>query len=419
MESKNLQFVIICAIFLIIGQVEAGRVEVGQVEAQNARCDYSYDYHWSYGYKTKNASYYKCNLDTEQANYGEKLTGIDGQHITRHTDADVKYINKYLDDKLNTFSSIFCKKFPNIEVIQINDAELEEIDDDSLSNCQNLDKFLLFGNKIQEIPENLLTRNLKLTILWININQLTTLPENLFLNQNKLEELDLYENQIDFLPSNIFRPLVKLQVLYLSNNKLESINPEWFVNLQSLKWLGLKGNQIEKIPSKCFVSLRSLEELHLYDNMIKALSPDSFDGLHNLQILSLYSNEISDLPVGVFAPLKSLQIISLYNNKLTTIHSDSFGIHNHLTDVYLENNKINAIDEKFIDNTAVSRLSMKSNICSRSAYQSTTDIKNNIKKCFDNYQHRTTQELTSCGKGIKAVGTIIGGTEVMRGTYPW
>jgi len=425
MKNKILQFVHFCAILWL----------TDQVEGQTARCDYSYEYHWTTSYKTTNASYYTCNLDTRQANYDEKLTRIDGQHETGHTDANVKYIRNYNYNKLKTLSLIFCQKFPNLEAIRISDAELESVDEDSLSNCKNLDHLWLSGNKIRELPEYLLIRNSKLTLFWVKNSQLTTLPENLFLNQKELEDLELHENQINFLPSNIFRPLAKLEVLYLWGNKLQSINPEWFVNLQNLKWLALDGNQISEIPSKCFASLRNLEQLWLYQNRIKTLNSDNFDGLQNLQVLSLYSNEISDLPVGVFTPLKSLQELYLRNNKLTTIHSDSFGIHNKLTIVWLQDNRINAIDEKFIDNTAISTLNMINNICSKLHMTSKNEIKPNLKKCFDNYQPRpqpqpqvtpypfrnqfSTSNQNICGKSSTGEGNIVGGSFISRGSFPW
>jgi len=395
MIQKNLQFLIFCAIFWLINQVEG----------QTAKCDY------------KNyASYYTCNLDTGDANYNEELTRIDGQQETGHTDTDVKLIRNDKDNKLKTFSSIFCKKFSNLEVIRIVDAELESIDVNSLSNCKNLDKLLLSVNKIRELPEFLLFRNSKLTQLWIHDNQLTTLHENLFLNQKELEFLYLSENQINFLPSNIFRPLMKLKVLELHSNKLQSINPDWFVNLQNLEWLILNGNQISEIPSKCFASLRKLESLWIYQNKIKILKSNSFDGLQNLHLLNLDSNEISDLPVGVFTPLKNIQNLGLDQN--TTIHSDSFDVHNQLTKVYLQDNKINAIDEKFIDNTAVTILNMTNNICSLIDTGTRSQIKPNLKKCFDNYQPRTIS-IKTCGKGPQVEIRIIGGDEVERGMYPW
>jgi len=427
MISKILHFVLFCVILWLINQVEG----------QTAKCDYSYKYHSITGYKITNASYYKCNLDTRQANYDEKLTTIDGQHETEHTDADVKWIQNYLDNKLKKISSFFCQKFPNLKVIYLSDAKLKSIDEDSLINCKNLEHLLLFGNQIRELPKTLLLRNSMVTLLRVDDNQLTTLPENFFVNQKELEILDLTKNQISFLQSNIFRPLVKLEVLYLSNNKLQSLNTEWFVNLHNLKWLGLHKNQISEIPSKCFASLKHLKNLWLYENMIKALSPDSFDGLHNLQILSLYSNEISDLPVGIFIILKSLTRLDLNNNKLTTIHSDSFGIHNQLADVYLHDNKINTIDEKVIDNTAVSTLSMRNNICTQLDSVTRSQIKPNLKKCFDNYRPRlqpqpqanhpfspfrnqfSTSNQNICGKSSTGQGNIIGGSFISRGSFPW
>ncbi|KAL7013184.1 hypothetical protein ACKWTF_015240 [Chironomus riparius] len=388
-------------------------------EAQTAKCFYTFKYYETKSFKTTNTSYYRCDLDTKQGNYNEKLIRIDGQHGTGHSDADVKWIISYKNHKLKTFSSIFCQKFPNLEVIQINDAELEVIDEDSLSNCKNLDQLISIGNKIREIPENLLTQNLNLTYLWISNNQLTSLPENLFLNQKELEELYLYYNQINVLPSIIFRPLAKLQVLYLNNNKLQSINPEWFVTLLNLKWLGLQGNQISEIPSKAFAALRNLEKLWLFENRIKTLKSDNFYGLQNLKTLSLHTNEISDLPVGVFTKLNNLQDLNLKNNKLTTIHSDSFGVSNNLTKLWLVNNKISSIDPKFIDNIAVSILNMTNNICSQTESKRRSEVENNLKDCFVNYRPRSVQIPNSCGRPVMPQGSIIGGAEIKRNSYPW
>jgi len=257
MKSMNLQVVIFCAIIWLINQVEA----------QNVKCDYNYHDFWTDSYRSKDATFYSCYLNIGNSNYNEKLTRIDVQHGTGYTDAHVKYISNHVD-KLKTFSSIFCQKFPNIELFQIANAELESIDEDSLSNCKNLNRLLLDGNKIREIPGNLLIRNLKLTYLWIYNNQLTTLPENLFLNQKELVELYLQQNQINFLPNHIFRPLVKLEVLNLDNNRLQAINPGWFVNLQNLKQLVMAENQISEIPLKCFASLRNLEKLWINNNKL-------------------------------------------------------------------------------------------------------------------------------------------------------
>jgi len=398
---------------------------------------YGYEDFWTNGYRSINVSYYKCDIDTDQTFYNQKITRIYGQHSkTGHSDADVKLISNYEYHALQTFSSVFCQKFPNLEVISITNAILESID--SLSNCKNLNYLILDANQIQELPETMLIENSKLIFFWIYENQLTTLPENLFLNQKELEQLDLSDNLINFLPSNIFRPLVKLDVLCLHKNKLESINPGWFVNLQNLKWLRLDRNQIVEIPSKCFASLINLKRLSLNENRIKALNSDDFDGLRTLELVDLHSNDISDLPVDVFAPLICLYGLDLGGNKLTTIHSDSFGMNYELIRVNLQENRINAIEPKFIENTEVSTLNMTNNICSESLFTTRNEIIPFLTKCFDNYQPRiqpqtktttilttkqpttqTTKQIIQCGKSKSGLGNIIGGTQINSGDYPW
>jgi len=423
--KMNIKVSIFLTIFVILELSD-------KVKTQTARCDYVDNWYAIYGIRPSNVTYYACNLNTEQLDYGQELVNIQGQQEIGYNDDDVKYLVISSGHKLKKFSSIFCRKFSNLEVIYTNDADIELFDDNSLSNCNNLKKLDITSNKIQEISENFMIRNSKLNVLYIRSNQLTTLPENLLRNQKNIEDLWIYRSEIKFLPSNIFRPLVKIELLYLSDNKLQSIDPGWFVTLQTLKWVRLDGNQIVEIPSKSFASLRNLARLLLNNNKLKLLNSNSFDGLHNLQILDLQSNEISDLPVGVLTPLKNLQELNLRTNKLTTIHSDSFNIHNQLTKVWLQDNKINAIDSKVIDNTAVSTIYLTNNICSQFDTENRNKIKPNLKRCFDNYQPRkhlnqnssqssslNQNQAASCGKRTIGHGNIIGGTQINSGDYPW
>ena len=163
-----------------------------------------------------------------------------------------------------------------------------------------------------------------------------------------------------------------------------------------------------------------MKNLYLNGNGINFLNSESFDGLQNLELFSLWGNEISDLPANAFVPLKNLQQLSLRNNRLTTIHSDSFGVHNNLTIVWLECNEMNAIDEKFIDNSALSYLDMGNNICSQSVleYSNKTEMKAELRKCFENYSPRPVEVIT-CGKPVMAQGNVIGGTQIVQGSFPW
>jgi len=59
-----------------------------------------------------------------------------------------------------------------------------------------------------------------------------------------------------------------------------------------------------------------------------------------------------------------------------------------LTIIDLSDNKINAIDERLIDNSAVNVLNMNYNICSKENIQERDQMKQKLKKCFENYRPR-------------------------------
>ena len=166
------------SIFLILLAISLCQNES---DAQTATCDYYYQFKWAY----------HCFLNTEQANFNEIITKIEGKHETGQTDYDVTILSPGLGERLKTFSSIFCQKFPNLETIRIIFAETESVDENSLMSCENLKHLNFYGNKIRELPQNLLTMNQKLTEFTISYNELTTMPENFFSNQKQLIKLDM------------------------------------------------------------------------------------------------------------------------------------------------------------------------------------------------------------------------------------
>ncbi|XP_070501502.1 uncharacterized protein [Chironomus tepperi] len=396
----------------------------GCADAQSADCDYGIRYYRITGYLSQNKSYYSCSLNTKLQSSINTVTTINGQHKSGHTDDDVRYLYIKNGSSIKRFSSIYCEKFKNLEVMKSDAADMNSIDGNSLEKCENLDFLSLKGAQLNSIPNELLTRNSKLSKIWIIDSQVTTLPEHLFSSQNKLKLLSLYGNQINILPSNIFNPLIQLEYLSLRNNKLQSIDSKWFKNLGNLKWLFLNENQISAVPDKSFEFLINLEVLSLSSNRIKLLNSDSFIGLHNLKELYIYNNEVLNLPQNTFEPLGNLERLDLDSNNLTMIDAGSFGSRKNLVSIDLRNNKINQIDEKFIDNTAVNRIDMRNNICSNEVLNGITNIKAGLKPCFENYKATKTQHVDitrthQCGQPIKGVGTVIGGRYATRGNFPW
>ena len=107
--------------------------------------------------------------------------------------------------------------------------------------------------------------------------------------------------------------------------------------------------------------------------------------------MGLSGNKISKLSKNIFGHLESLEDLDLSLNQLTVIHSDSFWIHRKLVVVNFENNTINAIDERFINNTEIGDLNMKGNVCRRDKINTRIQMKRALKDCFENYQPRKSQ----------------------------
>ncbi|XP_070504112.1 serine protease gd-like, partial [Chironomus tepperi] len=111
----------------------------------------------------------------------------------------------------------------------------------------------------------------------------------------------------------------------------------------------------------------------------------------------------------------------MLSNKLTTIDAASFGVHKKLKEIHLQSNRINQIDEKLIDNTAVTVIGLEDNICSNENLFGIENIKAGLKTCFENYKTTENQHVGTyqCGQPVKGVGNIVGGRFVAKGKFPW
>ncbi|XP_070508197.1 leucine-rich repeat-containing protein 15-like [Chironomus tepperi] len=284
---------------------------------------------------------YICALTIFNPNGFDNFTEIQGTHFTGFNNLDVVSIYATETSRTVNIPKIICDTFKNLQKISYSNG-IQEIGEESFKSCEHLDRIILFNNAITSIHESAFSENLKLKTLNLGQNQLTDLPEKLFESQVDLISLNLISNYITDMPNRIFRSLKNLTELDLSRNQLSSLRNDWFRELVSLQQLFLDVNTIEALPA------------------------------------------------DVFTRLKSLTHINLSSNRLNVIKSSSFGNLPKLTKVNLEENKIEAIDEKFIDNTGVTTLLMSKNICSNQNLTvltpSRTTMKNELKKCFANYE---------------------------------
>lgn len=330
---------------------------------------------------------YGCDIQSITSGEQDTSNKFSGTHYQDKTDDDVTVFRYQIYDEyqLPQFDTSFCEKFSNIKTIFTSQLEILSVDGDSLKNCKKLSKLYFYSNKIQELPEILLTENFNLTVLHLDFNYLTKLPEGFLKNQAALQELSLTSNQFSNFGSNFFDSLTCLLILELGSNKIATIDPKWFEKLDNLVSLGLERNEITEIPSNLFSSSRYLVELSLNHNKIETLTANSFSGLKSLKSLNLDYNLIEQLPDNMFLDTELLEELSIGHNKLSIIHSTSFGSLPSLTTLHLHFNKIEGFDERLIDNTAIIDLDLTENLCNSSWILKKIGIKTNLTLCFQNY----------------------------------
>ena len=174
---------------------------------------------------------------------------------------------------------------------------------DAARQAQNVQRVVLNGNKLHEIPGSLASMP-SLTILYLRENSLTNFSA--LASMGTLEELDLSRNQLGKVPSEI-EALHALRHLYLSDCGLKGF--PGLASLASLEYLNLDRNAIEELPEQLPPSLRWLR---LNENKVKKL-PDSIGSLSRLQRLYLEGNRLSALPDSI-GKLTLLEDVDLSGN---------------------------------------------------------------------------------------------------------
>ncbi|XP_047382058.1 extracellular matrix protein 2 isoform X2 [Sciurus carolinensis] len=262
-----------------------------------------------------------------------------------------------------------------LEELKINENNLQAIDEESLSDLNQLVTLELEGNNLSEINvDPLAFKSLKsLSYLRLGKNKFRIIPQGL---PASIEELYLEKNQIEEITEICFNHTRNINVIVLRYNKIEEnrIAPLAWINQENLESIDLSynklyhvpsylpksllhlvlmGNQIERIPGYVFGHMEpGLEYLYLSFNRLTDDGVDqvSFYGAyHSLRELFLDHNDLKSVPPGV-QEMKALHFLRLNNNKIRNIlpeqicnveeDGDSTLEHLHLENNYIKTREI-------------------------------------------------------------------------------
>jgi Leucine-rich repeat (LRR) protein len=237
----------------------------------------------------------------------------------------------FLDDRLNTFSSLTS--------LNLSHNSLSSISDLAFTKLKSLSSLDLSYNSLIDLPFSLSECGSSLTSLNLSYNSLSFLPKclcrclkllRLDVSHNSLLELDgkvitmfydleycdLSYNYLSDLPT-MFYLMKRLISCNLSNNRISFLSDD-LSNWQSLQLLNLSTNFLSFLPSSIGLLKGSLQFLLLDHNQLKEL-PTTIYQLIKLQQLTLQFNEIEQAPYLLYS-LPSLLHVDLSHNHFEYQH---------------------------------------------------------------------------------------------------
>ncbi|XP_054443983.1 extracellular matrix protein 2 [Pteronotus mesoamericanus] len=244
----------------------------------------------------------------------------------------------------NNLAEIPSELPSTLEELKISENNLRAIEEESLSDLNQLVTLELEGNNLSETNVNPLAfKPLKsLSYLRLGRNKFRIIPQGL---PASIEELYLENNQIEEITEICFNHTRNINVIVLCYNKIEEnrIAPLAWINQENLESIDLSynklyhvpsylpksllhlvllGNRIERIPGYVFGHMQpGLEYLYLSFNKLSDDGVDrvSFYGAyHSLRELFLDHNDLKSIPPGI-QEMKALHFLRLNNNKIRDI----------------------------------------------------------------------------------------------------
>lgn len=170
-------------------------------------------------------------------------------------------------------------------------------------------------SQLHSVPAEIFDLFRYLNQLQLSEAEIQTIKENTFKNAKSLQDLNLWANKIDVLKTNTFLGCSSLEELGVHYNGLEIIQKGAFNGLPKLSFLDLGYNHIVEINENIFDPLVNLKKILLHHNKIKSINENTFKFNLKLEIITLYDNQLNSLSCQTFSELKNLNRLDLRRNK--------------------------------------------------------------------------------------------------------
>ncbi|XP_006261181.1 osteomodulin [Alligator mississippiensis] len=223
-------------------------------------------------------------------------------------------------------------KLGNLVQLHLQHNELEEF---PFPLPNSLEQLLLGFNKISRLPANALQGLVNVTMLDLCNNNLddSDFKGKQLSNMKNLMQINLCNNKLQNMPPDLPSSLMYLS---LENNSISYIPENYFNKLPNITALRLSNNNLQEVPYKVF-NLSNLVELNLGHNKLK----QTFYIPRSLQHLYIEDNDIEIVNITLMCPFidpvntNQLTYIRMDQNKLTApISTYAFFCFPHIRIIY-------------------------------------------------------------------------------------
>lgn len=243
---------------------------------------------------------------------------VTGAHLAGKTHDDVNRVYITQSGILYVPSPMFGI-FKNLQWVEIENAGLQRLNENSFNNATKLKKFVSYRNKVATLGARaFFAAGESLEEILLSTNTITEMDSKAFLGLKSLKQLFILDNAIVSIAPGTFDSLNRLEILNLGYNGLTELESETFSGLENLRELYLFWNKFTAIKAEVFKNLPSLEILYLHSNPLVEVYPNAFLGLTAVKELHLDNNAIKNLEEGSFSGLDSLEKLLLSGNQLET-----------------------------------------------------------------------------------------------------